>query len=580
MTGDQTPGTTLKVAITKADGSRKPPTLPRQNPEPMALTGAGLTIEEFVCVARKGVPVIFGKKVETAVVRCRRVLEAQLDRGELIYGVNTGFGGNVRYAIASSDIELHQQNLLRFLCCGVGTPFPVDVTRGAMVLRANALANGFSAIRLSTLRALCRLIEHGITPIIPRYGSVGASGDLIPSAYIARTLVGDGRVTYLGREMNAAEALCTAGVAPVRLAAKEGLALVNGTSVMTAIAALVIYDTEFLAWTSVAAVAMAIEALLSTASPFEEMIQQLKHHPGQLRVAETLRRFLAGSSLTVEVDDIRDQLRQRRSQSPMTRANGNRSLRADDFGPKLEESIQPPYSLRCAPQGLGPIVEALEHARQTVEREMNSVNDNPLINPNTGEVYHTGNFYGGHIARAMDGIKLDLATIANWLHAIVAMVVDPRFNTGLPANLALAPGVNSGFKGMQLCLTSLVTAIRQMAAPSALHTLPTEQYNQDIVSLGLHSAATALDVVDLVANASAISLLVLSQALDLRIREMASGSVRPRLGKMTAHLHGEIRNRVKFVERDRPLDDDIREVRQMLRDQSFPVLTDTMRGSQ
>jgi phenylalanine ammonia-lyase len=195
------------------------------------------------------------------------------------------------------------------------------------------------------------------------------------------------------------------------------------------------------------------------------------------------------------------------------------------------------------------------------------VNDNPLINPANGQVYHTGNFYGGHVARTMDALKLDLCVLANWLNSLMAMVVDPRFNNGLPANLSVNPGLITGFKGMQLCLTSLTCACRQMASPSSIHTLPTEQYNQDVVSLGLHSATTALDMLELVRNATAITLLALCQCLDLRRATRSE----LRMGKITKRIHHGIRNQVSFLEADRAMDEDVKCVAQMIHARLFHV---------
>jgi phenylalanine ammonia-lyase len=229
------------------------------------------------------------------------------------------------------------------------------------------------------------------------------------------------------------------------------------------------------------------------------------------------------------------------------------------------ESIQSPYSLRCAPQGLGPMLEALEQARLVIEREANSVNDNPLIDPGADRVYHTGNFYGGHIARAMDGLKLDLANLANWLHAVMALLMDERFSNGLPPGLSPHVGVYQGFKGMQLVHTSLVTAIRHWAGPSLIHTLPTEQYNQDIVSLGTHAALTAGDIVGLLKNVVAITLLSAAQAVDLR----HGGG---RLGAGTRPIYRLIRSASGFVEADRALDTDIRRVVELIDRREFAVL--------
>jgi phenylalanine ammonia-lyase len=512
----------------------------------ITLTGKSLTVAQLVAVSRDLAPVSLDSAVVEVVARSRAALEQKLQRQEVIYGVNTGFGGNVRFLIAADELDSHQENLLRFLCCGIGEPLPIATVRGSMLLRANALCNGYSGVRPIVIERLIQLLNAGITPVTPRLGSVGASGDLVPSAHIARALLGLGDVDYQGRRIAAGEALRAAGIVPIALKAKEGLALLNGTTVMTSVAAQVVDQTDYLATLMLALVALCGEVLNSTGDAFEPVIQSIKGHPGQIEAARLLRLNSAGSSLLQDLAVLREQIR---------RSSGGASSTVE-----LEHSIQTPYSLRCAPQGLGPALESVAQAREVVEREMNSVNDNPLIDPNDGRVYHTGNFYGGHVARTMDGLKIDLANIANWGHALMAMLMDPRFSNGLPPNLSTRPGANSGFKGMQLAQTSLVVACRQLCAPSSIHTLPTEQYNQDIVSLGLHSASSAMEMTSLVRSSLSILSLALCQAADLR--GVAAG--RERLGTVTARLYRGVREVSAGLEADRAMDGDIAALSQLL----------------
>jgi len=343
---------------------------------------------------------------------------------------------------------------------------------------------------------------------------VGASGDLMPSAYIARTLLGMGQVDYQGRRVPAGEALQAAGLATLRFAPKEGLALINGTTAMTAFAALVWLDAWRVLRALLGAVALAIEALQAPSEPYRPWVHESKGHPGQIAVAAYVRGLLDGSGFVTE------------------------------------SSSQSCYSLRCVPQGLGPAWEALDAARAVVEREVNSANDNPLIDPETGDLYRAGNFYGGHISRLLDTLKLDFAIQANWANALFAVLVDDKFNGGLPANLVPEPGINSGFKGMQLSITSLACAIRQMAGPSSIHSLPTEQYNQDVVSLGMHSAVTAAEALECLRNAAAMVLLAAAQAVDLR-----GGPAR--LGQGSRRIYDAVRQVAAFLDRDRPMEGDI-----------------------
>ena len=482
----------------------------------------------------------------------RKVLERKLAKRDVIYGVNTGYGSNSKYLIPDSDIASHQHNLLEFLCCGVGEPFPEPVVRAAMLLRANALARGLSGVRTVIIERLLDLLNHRITPVVPRFGSVGASGDLCPSAYIARAMTGAGEVFHHGERIGAVAALKAVRLEPLRLEAKEGLALLNGTSMMTGIAAVVVERAEYLFRLGVCAVALTAEALHASPEYFHPAIQRAKHHPGQSQVALILRHLLAGSELVTPAGAIHE-----------SAAGCIRSRGSDDCVIELPQAVQSPYSVRCAPQGLGPMLETLVEARRVVTREANSANDNPLVDP-SGEIYHGGNFYGGHIARTMDGLKLDLANLANWMHSLVALLLDNRFSNGLPASLSPRAGTGHGFKGMQIVHTSLVAAIRHLAAPSLIHTLPTEQFNQDIVSLGTHAASTAMELTSIMQDLISITLLTASQAIDLRRKGED-------LGAGTGTVYRLIRSVSSAVSADRALDGDIAAVRGMIENRTFDV---------
>ena len=482
--------------------------------ENLVLGERPLTIEDVVRVAREGVPIALSESARERIAKGRARLEELLARGERIYGVNTGVGGNVGISLAPEEMDLLQHNIVRHLSCATGQPLPGDTVRAATLLRVATMGSGASAVRPELVDALAALLNHGITPVVPRYGSVGASGDLMPSAYIARVLVGLGEAEFRGRRLPAAEALEAAGLKPVRFAPKEGLALINGTTVMTGVASLLWVDAFHVLRALLLAVALSIEATQSPALPFEPWVHEMKGHPGQIAVAARLRESLEGSGYT--------------------QVSGGQSC----------------YSLRCAPQGLGQVWEAFEDARATLEREINSANDNPLIHPDTGVLYKAGNFYGGHIARLLDTWKLDFASMANWGNALMAVLVDDRFNQGLPANLTPHPGANSGFKGMQLSVTSLACAVRQMAGPSSIHSLPTEQYNQDVVSLGMHAAVTAMDALECLRNETAMVLLASAQAVDLR-----GGAAK--LGRGSRAAYQSVRQVAAFQEQDRSMEHEV-----------------------
>ncbi|HUB82831.1 MAG TPA: aromatic amino acid ammonia-lyase [Bryobacteraceae bacterium] len=483
-------------------------------PDILELGNDRLHIEDVVRIARLGQPISIGAPARRRIIGGRERLEELIARGERIYGVNTGVGGNIGISLAPEQMELLQHNLVRHLACATGSPLPRDVVRAATLLRVATFLTGASAVRIEIVDALAELLNRGVIPVVPRYGSVGASGDLMPSAYIARVLVGMGEAEFDGRRLPAAEALAAAGLRPVRFAPKEALALINGTTVMTAVAALVWVDAFHVLRALLAAAALTIEALEAPALPFEPWVHELKHHPGQITVAAHMRELLHGSAYT------------------------------------RESSSQSCYSLRCVPQGLGPVWEGLESGRATVEHEINSANDNPLIDPETGRIYKAGNFYGGHIARLLDTWKMDFAVMANWGNALMAVLVDDRFSGGLPANLTPSPGVNSGFKGMQLSVTSLACAVRQMAGPSSIHSLPTEQYNEDVVSLGMHAAVTAMDALECVRNEVAMMLLASSQAVDLR-----GGP--SKLGAGSKRVYDLVREAAEFQDADRPMEREV-----------------------
>ena len=316
--------------------------------------GAPLSIEDVARVAREGAEVRIGDAARARIARGRERLEELLARGERIYGVNTGVGGNVGISLPPEQMDLLQHNLVRHLACATGQPLPGDVVRAATLLRVATFATGASAVRPELVDALAALLNRGVTPVVPRYGSVGASGDLMPSAYIARVLVGLGEAEFQGRRLAAAEALEAAGIAPIRFAPKEGLALINGTTVMTAVASLVWMDAFRVLRALLGAVALAVEAMQAPDLPFEPWVHERKGHPGQIAVAAYLRGMLEGSAYT--------------------QPSGGQSC----------------YSLRCVPQGLGQVWEALEDARAVIEREINSANDNPLIDPETGGLYKAG----------------------------------------------------------------------------------------------------------------------------------------------------------------------------------------------
>ncbi|NRO99412.1 aromatic amino acid lyase [Paraburkholderia sp. NMBU_R16] len=490
--------------------------------------------------------------------RGRAALQQKLEGHAVIYGVNTGFGGNSDLVISSDKLASHQANLLTFLAAGTGERFPEDYVRAAQLLTLLALARGWSAVRSEVAMTLLGHLNHGIVPDVPRHGSVGASGDLIPSSYIAAALCGRGAVRYAGTEMAAAEALGHAGLPALELRAKEGLALVNGTRVMTAISALTVQRFRNTLRSALGALALAVEAIQASHEHFDARIHAVKGHAGQITVASVLRSMLAGSTLSGH--------RARRSDPHVgTSLDTGASPEArKETAIQVEEGAQEVYSIRCAPQVLGVVVESLDQVRAVLEREAVSANDNPLIDPETGDVLHGGNFMGQHVSRAMDGLKIDIATVGNHLHAIMALLMDSRFSRGLPNSLSPRLGIYQGFKGMQISQTALVAHLRRESAPASVHTLATEQFNQDIVSLGLHAALGAAEMETQLRDVAAMTLLAACQAVDLR------GNVQA-LASRTAELFDAVRALSPMLEADRQMDQEIAAVSRAIAEDRLPL---------
>ncbi|CQH25164.1 HAL/PAL/TAL family ammonia-lyase [Yersinia frederiksenii] len=465
----------------------------------------------------------------------RSLLEKKLDKNEIIYGVNTGFGGNANMIVPAEIIAEHQNNLLRFLSAGTGPALPPEHVRAAQFLVLIAVSRGWSSICPETAQILAEHLNQGIIPIVPRYGSVGASGDLIPLTYIARALCGEGRVWYGGAELTALEAIEKANLLPIKLKAKEGLALINGTRMMTGISAIAVVRLEKTLKAGVAGIAMAIEALQASDEHFDARIQEIKKHPGQKAIAATLRQFLKGSQQKSLLSKLKQQLNVQSNNNVVTR---------------LDSVVQEVYSIRCAPQILGIIPESLVYTKAIVEREAYSANDNPLIDPNTGDVLNGGNFMGHYIARTMDALKLDIALLANHLHSIVALMMDERFSHGLANSLSPVPGIYQGMKGIQLSQTALVAAIRRECSPSGIHTMPTEQYNQDIVSLGTHAAQDVVDMEIKLRDVVSITLITAAQGLTLRDNL-------PAIAPKVTEFYHSVRRFSPVLDKDRPLDEDI-----------------------
>jgi histidine ammonia-lyase len=456
----------------------------------IVLDGSSLRIRDVVRVARYYEEVALGDNARERVERCRNVLE-ELAGSRVIYGINTGFGALSNIMVSSADLEDLQLNLVRSHAAGVGPPLPTDVTRAMMLHRANTLAKGLSGIRLPTLETLIAMINSRVHPIIPERGSVGASGDLAPLAHLALVMIGEGYAEHSGRTLTGSEALRTASLDPVRLKAKEGLALINGTQMMTAIGALMIHDITRLIDLAERSASLSLEVLEGLTEPFDKRLHQARPHMGQVSSAEHMAELLAGSKLVSSGEH--------RIVKGMHR--------------------QDPYSLRCVPQVMGAARDAIDHASKTIETELNSANDNPLIFPEDREVLSGGNFHGQPIALVLDLLAIAAATIGNLVERRITRLLDPKLNSGLPAFLVsrnAKPGVSSGLMTSQYTAAALASENKVMAHPASVDSIPTSADFEDFVSMGPSSGLKLMRIEENVRVIVAIELLCGAEAAESR----------------------------------------------------------------
>lgn len=494
-------------------------------PLPEAVIGPGrLRLEELVAYARGTCRL---RLDATAQFRQRVVAgEAQLARrlaeGVKIYGVTTGYGDNCEIEVPPQRLEELPLNLTRYHGCGLGAPFRPAAVRAILAARLNSLARGFSAVRWELLAQIAALIEHDLLPRIPEEGSVGASGDLTPLSYVAAVLAGEREVWRRGSWTPAAAALREAGLAPLRLARKEGLAVMNGTAVMTGLACLAWDKAEYLTRLAARITSLASAALKGHRGHFSPALFAVKPHAGQAQAAGWIWQDLTGDA----AETIR---------------------------------LQDRYSLRCAPHVIGVLRDALTWMHRDLENELNSANDNPLLDPDTGELLHGGHFYGGHVGFAMDSLKIAVASVADLMDRQLALLVDPRFNSGLPQNLSGAPpaeaGLHHGFKAVQIAVSAWTAEALKLTMPATSFSRSTECHNQDKVSMGTIAARDALRVLELTEQVAAALLLAGRQALALRERETA-GSLP--IAASAREFFFDLAESITLIESDRPLESELR----------------------
>jgi histidine ammonia-lyase len=484
---------------------------------PPVVLGGPLALGDVVAVARDAAPVRVGTEVPPRLARGRAVLEA-LDRsGQAVYGVTTGVGKLKDTAIAPEARRELQRNLVLSHAAGVGDPLGPAETRAILLLLAASLARGHSGVRLAVVERLVACLARDLLPVVPSRGSVGASGDLAPLAHVAACLIGEGEATLGPERLPARDALARAGLAPLALEMKEGLALLNGTHLMAGVGALLVHDAADLARLVDVAGAMSLEALMGTNAAFDPRIHALRPHPGQLESAANLRALTADSAIIASHRDC-------------TR-------------------VQDAYSLRCMPQVHGAARDAIRFAREVLERELASVTDNPLLFPEDGAVLSGGNFHGQPLALALDTLAVGLVHLAGIAERRIDRLVNPLTNEGLPPFLAAPGGLHSGYMLAQYTAAALVAECRALSHPASVDSIPTSGLQEDWNSMGATAALKARQVLGHVQQVVAIELVVAAQALDVR---------RPlEPGRGTRAARAAVRARVPPLSADRPVHPDL-----------------------
>jgi histidine ammonia-lyase len=481
------------------------------------LNGSDLSLTDLLAIADDRAEVGLAPAARARVAASRAVVDAKADGDAAVYGVNTGFGNFAETRIDKADLATLQLNLLRSHAAGVDTPLPVRAVRAAMALRANVLAKGFSGIRVETLEALLAMLNRGVHPRVPSRGSVGASGDLAPLAHLALVLVGEGEVLD-------GPSLQAAGLQPVALGPKEGLALINGTQVSTAVLALALAGAERLSRAADITAAMSIDALMGSMHPFEPRIHAPRPFAGQATAADNLLRLLDNSGINV------------------SHANCGR--------------VQDAYSMRCAPQVHGAAREALSWVRHIVEIEMNAATDNPMVFAETNEIVSGGNFHGAPLALAADLLVMAVAQLATISERRSERLVNPALS-GLPAFLTQHGGLQSGLMIAQVTAAALTSEIKTLSHPASVDTIPTSANKEDHVSMSMHGALKAERALQLATNVLAVEMLCACQAIDLRKPLESSAPL--------MRAHKIVRERVPMLVNDRPPAPDLDAITEIIR---------------
>ncbi|MGC5325066.1 histidine ammonia-lyase [Brevibacillus sp. SYSU BS000544] len=489
----------------------------------IALDGMNITIEQIVSVARYGTRIELSQEAVSKVQRSRQMVEEMVQNQKVVYGITTGFGKFSDVVIPQEDVSALQENLIMSHACGMGEPYSSEVVRAMMVLRINNLAKGFSGIRLETLQTLIDMCNQGVHPIIPQQGSLGASGDLAPLAHLVLVMLGKGEAEFQGNRLSGAEAMKAAGIQPIQLHAKEGLALINGTQAMTANLCLALYDARILMENAEVVAAMTVEALRGIPKAYDPQLHAVRPHQGQQKSAARLLQHLQDSERTTDQGELR---------------------------------VQDPYSLRCIPQVHGATRDTLEYVWNKVSIECNSVTDNPILFPETGDVISGGNFHGQPMALVADFLAIAMSELANISERRTERLVNPQLS-GLPAFLTANGGLHSGFMITQYAAASIVSENKVLCHPASVDSIPSSANQEDHVSMGTTAARKLRTVVGNVRKVLAIEYLAAAQAIDF-----GEG----KLGQGTEKAYTRLRAVVPHLAHDREMHPDMVKAEELLRE--------------
>lgn len=495
--------------------------------ETIFLTGQDLTLEEMALVCRHDAPIALSEDTRNTIIQSRKVVEQIVEEERVVYGVTTGFGKFSDVVISCDECKLLQKNLIITHAVGAGEAFPRDISRGILLLRINNLAKGFSGASMETVQTMVDMLNKGVTPVVPQKGSLGASGDLAPLSHMVLPMIGLGQAEYQGEILEGGEAMRRAGIPTIELSAKEGLALINGTQVMTAAGALTVYDALQLLQVADIAAALSFEAHNGVVDALDERIHIIRPHQGQMDTARILLELLKGSKNTTRQGQIR---------------------------------VQDAYSLRCVPQIHGASKDAIQFVKQKVEIEINSVTDNPIILKETMEGISGGNFHGQPMALPFDFLGIAIAELANVSERRIERLVNPALS-GLPAFLTKDGGVNSGFMIVQYSAAALVSENKVLAHPASVDSIPSSANQEDHVSMGTIAARKAREILGNARRVLAMELMCACQAIDMRGDKG--------LGEGTKPAYSAVRALVSTLQEDRPLYEDINLCESILLDGSL-----------